>query len=94
MGIHHQRVNTKSMFEKKKRTMFNGYVKLPHGTVFLEDTPVQPWWMQWFHHDSLSQRTGQEGMGVFTRPGKLTVCELENGPVEIVDLPIKNCDFP
>ena len=26
--------------------------------------------------------------------GKLTVCELENGPVEIVDLPIKNSDFP
>ena len=25
--------------------------------------------------------------------GKLTVCELENGPVEIVDLPIKNGDF-
>jgi hypothetical protein len=23
----------------------------------------------------------------FTQPGKLTVCELENGPVEIVDLP-------
>ena len=26
--------------------------------------------------------------------GKLTVCELENGPVEIVDLPIRNGDFP
>ena len=26
--------------------------------------------------------------------GKPTVCELENGPVEIVDLPIENCDFP
>ena len=29
-----------------------------------------------------------------TRPGKQTVCELENGPVEIVDLPTKNGDFP
>ena len=26
--------------------------------------------------------------------GKLTVCELENGPVDIVDLPMNNCDFP
>ena len=26
--------------------------------------------------------------------GKLTACELENGPVEIVDFPIKDCDFP
>ena len=26
--------------------------------------------------------------------GKLTVCELENGPVEIVDLPINNGKFP
>ena len=25
--------------------------------------------------------------------GKQRVCELENGPVEIVDLPIKNADF-
>ena len=29
-----------------------------------------------------------------TRPGKLTVRELENGPVEMVDLPTKNGDFP
>ena len=29
-----------------------------------------------------------------TRPGKLTVCELENGPVEIVSFPIKKVDFP
>jgi hypothetical protein len=28
-----------------------------------------------------------------TRPGKHTKSELENGPVEIVDLPIKNGDF-
>jgi hypothetical protein len=27
---------------------------------------------------------------VITRPGKLKVCELENGLVEIVDLPFKN----
>ena len=26
--------------------------------------------------------------------GKLTVCDIENGPVEIVDLPTKKCDFP
>jgi len=26
--------------------------------------------------------------------GKLTVCDIENGPVEIVDLPIENSDFP
>ena len=26
--------------------------------------------------------------------GKLTVCELENGPVEIVDFPIENGHFP
>ena len=26
--------------------------------------------------------------------GKLTVCELENGPVEIGSFPIKNGDFP
>ena len=30
----------------------------------------------------------------YTRPGKLTVCELENGPVEIVEVPIKKGDFP
>jgi hypothetical protein len=29
-----------------------------------------------------------------TRPGKLTVCELEHGPVEIVDFPIQHGDFP
>jgi hypothetical protein len=25
-----------------------------------------------------------------TRPGKLTLCELENGPVEIMDFPINS----
>ena len=30
----------------------------------------------------------------FTRPGKHTKKAIENGPVEIVDLPIKNGDFP
>jgi hypothetical protein len=29
-----------------------------------------------------------------TRPGKQTKLAIEHGPVEIVDLPIKNCDFP
>ena len=29
-----------------------------------------------------------------TRPGKHTKSELENGPVEIDDLPIKNGDCP
>ena len=29
-----------------------------------------------------------------TRPGELTQKAIENGPVEIVDFPIKNGDFP
>ena len=34
-------------------------------------------------------------MGIeHTRPGKHTKSELENGPVEIVDLPIQHADFP
>ena len=32
-------------------------------------------------------RRGENGATKLTRPGKLTVCELEHGPVEIVDLP-------
>ena len=33
-------------------------------------------------------------MVYYTGPGKHTKSELENGPVEIVDLPIKHGDFP
>jgi len=33
-------------------------------------------------------------LGVTTRPGKRLQFAIENGPVEIVDLPIKNGDFP
>ena len=33
-------------------------------------------------------------MGGFSRPGKRTLCEMEHGPVEIVDLPIEILEFP
>ena len=41
-----------------------------------------------------SSMIGSGGEKQSTRPGNLTVCQLENGPVEIVDLPIENGDFP
>ena len=38
----------------------------------------------------MGKLTINEGLMVLTRPGKQTKSELENGPVEIVDFPIKN----
>ena len=35
----------------------------------------------------------EKGRGINTRPGKLRNNELENGPVEIVALPMKNSDY-
>jgi len=46
------------------------------------------------HHGFDRFSVGYSSLSPTTRPGKQTVCELENGPVEIVDLPIKQCDFP
>ena len=37
---------------------------------------------------------GDDDLSSSTRPGKHTKSELENGPVEIVDFPINNSDFP
>ena len=38
----------------------------------------------------MGKLTINEGLMVLTRPGKQTKSELENGPVEIVDVSIKN----
>ena len=50
------------------------------GTVMIENGMAHG-----FHHDFQ-----HDYYIAVTRPGKLTVCELEHGPVEIVDLPSYN----
>ena len=56
----------------------------------------------WYPHDvgeitkKMSERVmcQKKNINRTVPSGKLTVCELENGPVDIVDLPMNNCDFP
>jgi hypothetical protein len=43
--------------------------------------------------DLIGNFRGDFQLGTYLASGKLTVCELENGPF-IVDLPSKNGDFP
>ena len=60
--------------------------------VMLENLLFYRWKMGFYH--ILSSKPPWLRIFPAARPVQLTVCELENDPVEIVDFPIKHGDVP